>query len=49
MLYRKGTGFRVECTPPQAIQTDGELRGTTPFEVRVEPRAVRLLAPRRSA
>ena len=49
MLYRKGTRFRVDCTPPQAVQTDGELRGETPFEVRVEPRAIRLLAPRRGA
>ena len=48
MLYRKGMRFRVECTPPQAVQTDGELRGDTPVEVRVEPRAVRLLHPRRA-
>jgi YegS/Rv2252/BmrU family lipid kinase len=49
MLYRKGTRFRVECTPPQSVQTDGELRGETPLEVRVEPRAVRLLVPRRDS
>jgi YegS/Rv2252/BmrU family lipid kinase len=46
MWYRAGRVFRIECDPPQAVQSDGELRGTTPIEVRVAPRAARLLRPR---
>lgn len=45
MWYRPGRYFRIECDPPQAVQSDGELRGTTPIEVRVAPRAARLLRP----
>jgi YegS/Rv2252/BmrU family lipid kinase len=45
MWYRAGRVFRIECDPPQAVQSDGELRGTTPIEVRVAPRAARLLRP----
>jgi diacylglycerol kinase family enzyme len=37
----------VECVPPQTVQADGEVRGTTPFEVCVQPRAARVLRPRR--
>jgi diacylglycerol kinase (ATP) len=47
VLYRPGRTFRVECTPPQLAQADGELIGMTPFSVRVEPHAARLLLPRR--
>jgi len=46
MWYRPGREFRIECDPPQAVQSDGELRGQTPIEVRVAPRAARLLRPR---
>jgi diacylglycerol kinase family enzyme len=45
LLYRKGTQFRLWCDPPQTVQTDGEVRGRTPAEVRVEPSAARLLRP----
>jgi diacylglycerol kinase family enzyme len=37
----------VETTPPRTWQADGELMGTTPFNVVVEPLAVRLIVPRR--
>jgi diacylglycerol kinase family enzyme len=46
-LYRSGREFRIECDPPQLYQADGELLGTTPYSVRVEPLAARLLVARR--
>jgi diacylglycerol kinase (ATP) len=46
MLYRSGRDFRIECDPPQLYQADGELLGTTPYTVRVEPLAARLLVAR---
>jgi diacylglycerol kinase family enzyme len=48
LLYRSGCEFRVECDPPQLYQADGELLGTTPYSVRVEPLAARLLVARRN-
>lgn len=48
MLYAQGRRIRVETTPSKPWQADGELMGTTPFEVDVEPLAVRLLVPRRT-
>ncbi|HXT49315.1 MAG TPA: diacylglycerol kinase family protein [Gemmatimonadaceae bacterium] len=45
-LYRSGREFRIECDPPQLYQADGELLGTTPYTVRVEPLAARLLVAR---
>lgn len=47
MFYGRGSDVRVETTPPLPWQADGELMGTTPFHVVVEPLAVRLLVPRR--
>lgn len=46
-LYRNGREFRIECDPPQLYQADGELLGTTPYSIRVEPLAARLLVARR--
>jgi len=46
MFYRSGREFHIECDPPQLYQADGELLGTTPYAVRVEPLAARLLVPR---
>ena len=46
VLYRSGCSFVVETVPPRPAQSDGELLGATPFSVRVEPRAARLLVPR---
>lgn len=48
MLYRRGRHIRVETEPAHSYQADGELLGMTPFEITVEPRAVRLLVPRRA-
>lgn len=48
MLYARGRSIRVETIPPLPWQADGELMGTTPFSVEVEPLAVRLLVPRRA-
>lgn len=46
MLFRAGCTFRVECDPPQIVQADGELVGTTPFEVAVDAGAATFLVPR---
>jgi YegS/Rv2252/BmrU family lipid kinase len=40
-----GRHIRVETDPPRPMQADGELLGLTPVDIRVEPNAVRLLAP----
>jgi diacylglycerol kinase (ATP) len=45
ILYRSGKHFRIACEPPQDAQADGELVGSTPIELRVEPHAARLLMP----
>ena len=45
MLYGRGRDLLVETTPPLPWQADGELMGTTPFRVIVEPLSVRLLIP----
>jgi diacylglycerol kinase (ATP) len=47
LFYRSGTHFRIDCDPPQLYQADGELLGTTPFTVEVEPLAARLLVAKR--
>ena len=47
MLYRSGRDIRVETIPALSWQADGEMMGTTPFHVVVEPLAVRLLVPSR--
>jgi YegS/Rv2252/BmrU family lipid kinase len=48
VLYARGSRVRVETDPPLPWQADGELMGTTPFDVAVEPLAARLLVPTRS-
>ena len=47
VLYAHGGRFRIETDPPRLAQADGELLEPTPFEVEVEPRAARLLVPRK--
>jgi YegS/Rv2252/BmrU family lipid kinase len=47
ILYRKGTRFRLETDPVLSLQADGELLGTTPADVTVEPLAAHLLVPHR--
>ncbi|MBA2687057.1 MAG: hypothetical protein H0U64_03050 [Gemmatimonadaceae bacterium] len=44
--YRSGKEFRLETTPLRQSQADGELTGTTPLSVSVDPLASRLLLPR---
>ena len=41
----RGERVRIETEPPMAVQADGELLGLTPVEVRVQPSAIRVLAP----
>lgn len=48
LLYLRGRDIRVETTPVKQWQADGELMGATPFNVRVEPLALRLVVPRGS-
>ena len=45
MIYRRGTRFQLYTEPAQALQADGELLGSTPAEVTVQPLAARLLVP----
>jgi YegS/Rv2252/BmrU family lipid kinase len=47
MLYKKGRTFRIETEPVLSVQADGELLGSTPAIVTVEPLAAHLLVPRR--
>ena len=46
MLYARGRTMHIETDPPLAWQADGDLMGTTPFDVVVDPLAVRMLVPR---
>jgi diacylglycerol kinase (ATP) len=45
IAYHSGERFRIECEPQQDAQADGELVGTTPVDIQVEPHAARLLLP----
>jgi YegS/Rv2252/BmrU family lipid kinase len=45
VLFRAGRRFRIETIPARPVQADGELLGSTPFEVTVVPGAARLLKP----
>ena len=47
ILYKKGTSFRLTTVPPLSVQADGELVGTTPVSISVEPLAASMLVPRR--
>ena len=47
ILYRQGCNFRLSTDPPTMGQADGELIGTAPFHIVVEPLAARVLVPRR--
>ena len=44
--FARGRSFRIEVIggPPLGVQLDGEVVGTTPFEVRLLPGALRVLA-----
>jgi lipid kinase, YegS/Rv2252/BmrU family len=43
----RGRNIRIETDRPRLVQADGELIGSTPATLRVMPRAVRMLVPRR--
>jgi YegS/Rv2252/BmrU family lipid kinase len=45
MLNHRGRAIRVETWPSLPWQADGEMMGTTPFSVVVEPLAARILVP----
>lgn len=44
-VYRRAKEVRVECTPPAAVQLDGDYFGRTPVEIRVLPDAVSVIRP----
>lgn len=48
MLYVPGRHFRIDTDIPRTAQADGEIVGTTPIEIRVEPRAGLVLVPART-
>ena len=47
IYYDSGSTFLIETDPPRIGQADGELIGTGPFTVTVEPLAARILVPKR--
>jgi YegS/Rv2252/BmrU family lipid kinase len=49
MVYCRGRTLRLETDPPLQVQADGELLSPTPVTIVVDPRAARLLVPRRQA
>jgi YegS/Rv2252/BmrU family lipid kinase len=46
ILYRSGRHIRFDTDPQLQVQADGELVGTTPFDVEVVPLAALFLVPR---
>jgi diacylglycerol kinase (ATP) len=46
LVFRAGRVFRVDCEPPQQVQADGELVGTTPFDVEIDGGAAMFLVPK---
>lgn len=45
LFFARGSEFRVETSPPQRSQADGELLGRESVDVRVEPGGAFLLSP----
>jgi diacylglycerol kinase (ATP) len=43
----QGRQIRIEADPPQPVHIDGEIVGTTPIDIEVIPRAIRVLTPKR--
>jgi YegS/Rv2252/BmrU family lipid kinase len=43
--YARGRVIRVEATPPQPVEMDGEAHGQTPFTAEAVPGAITVLAP----
>ena len=46
LVFRSGRVFHVDCDPPQQVQADGELVGTTPFDVEIDEGAAMFLVPK---
>ncbi|MGD8495395.1 MAG: diacylglycerol kinase family lipid kinase [Gemmatimonadales bacterium] len=46
MFFLQAKSVRIEADPPVAVQVDGQVRGTTPFEAKIRPLAGRILVPR---
>lgn len=44
-LYRMTEWVHVQCTPPAAVQLDGDYFGKTPVDIRCLPGAVRIVRP----
>jgi diacylglycerol kinase (ATP) len=45
VVYAQCSGLRITSEPPQQIYGDGEFIGWTPAEIRVLPRALRVIVP----
>ena len=45
MRFLRGQDIEISTDPVRVFQSDGELRGSTPFRVRVEPGAATFLVP----
>lgn len=45
LVFRAGRVFSVDCEPAQQVQADGELVGTTPFDVEIDEGAAMFLVP----
>jgi diacylglycerol kinase family enzyme len=43
--YARGREIRVESTPVEPVQLDGEPGGVTPFTATVVPAAIRIMVP----
>jgi diacylglycerol kinase family enzyme len=43
--HAQGSRFRVEATPAQPVQLDGELVGDTPLDIEVVPGALTAIVP----
>jgi len=41
----QGRQIYIESDPPQSVHIDGEIVGTTPIEIGILPKAIRVLAP----
>lgn len=46
MFFLQAKEVRIDSEPEVAVQIDGEVRGTTPIEARIQPLAGRILVPR---
>lgn len=49
VVHRRGTRVRVDAEQPVRLQRDGELAGTTPADIAIDPRPIPIVVPVRSA